>query len=40
MSNTKHTKDKLTPERKAELKKAVKKTVKQYNKTFELLAKT
>jgi phosphoenolpyruvate carboxylase len=30
----------LTPKRKAELNKAVKKTVKQYRTTLELLAKT
>ena len=38
-SNT-STKNKLTPKKKKELNKAVSQAVKQYKKTFDLLAKT
>ena len=40
MNDSSVNKKTLTPQRKAELSKAVKKTVKQYKKTFDLLAKT
>lgn len=40
MSTTKYNKKELTPKQKKELTAAVKKTVKQYGKTLDLLAKT